>query len=479
MRKLFITSAVFLVLFTSGAAAQTTIHGKLLSVDGSILPKTVISIHQDSPRDIFSEYDDIYAGADGKYRFELHEPGIYNITFRGIYHRPFTIPFLVIDQPSIEMDVLLLPAYFNDGRYFSNEEYLHWIRVVGNFNNYDYHTGIPFSENEDGSISAFIPVTSDTVRYQVRGLGYGWGGHAPLPLADKYQIRDDRSFESVLYNNLPADSLEIRYIPGETIPFERKLPSARQEWLNASGFVNFKSSEDRHWTEPISLMHVIGTSIPFIERDLTSGLAEDEQVHYLNKFYSIESAEHLLEVKQRFLMNLDNPDIHPRQREILFLGYAALIYQIEISKLRLEYIMNDSEERLSSNRKKGIEVVLNRLDETTIDKEILMQISEQVVPVHPLWSRAQMLPQFLLQAIDGEHNFIEYFTEIVKHHPAELAVERVISALVRELAEDYETVEDMEVYQIVVERFGEGEVARRAHDAFRAPMNGADFPFFR
>ena len=479
MRKLIISSAVFLVLFASGAAAQTAIHGKLLSVDGSILPKTVISIHQDSPRDIFSEYDDIYAGTNGSYRFELQEPGIYNITFRGIYHRPLTIPILVIDQPSIEMDVLLFPTYFNDGRYFINEEYLHWIRVVGNFNNYDYHTGIPFSENEDGSISAFIPVISDTVRYQVRGLGYGWSGHTPLPLADEYQIREDRSFESVLYNKLPADSLEIRYIPGETIPFERELSAAQQEWLNASGFVSFKNSEDRQWTEPISLMHVIGSSIPFIERDLTSGLAADEQIHYLNKFYSLESAEHLIEVKHRFLKSLDYPDIHPRQREILFLGYAALLFQVEFQKRRLEYIMNDSDERLSSNRKERLDDVLNRLDDITIENEILMQIPEQVIPVHPLWSRAQMLPQFLLNVTGGERNFIEYFTEIVKHHPAESAVERVISALVRELADDYETVEEMEVYQIVVERFGEGEVARRAHEAFRAPGSGAGLPFFR
>ena len=108
-----------------------------------------------------------------------------------------------------------------------------------------------------------------------------------------------------------------------------------------------------------------------------------------------------------------------------------------------------------------------------------MQIPEQVVPVHPIWSRAQMLPQFLLNVTGGERNFIEYFSEIVKHHPAEIAVERVISALVRELAEDYETVEEMEVYQIIVERYGEGEVARRAHEAFRASGQEAGLPFFR
>lgn len=337
INQIIIALTVFQLLFAFEAVAQTAIHGKLLSVDGGIIPKTSISIHQDNPRDVFSEYEDIYDGADGAYRIEIHEPGIYNITFRGIYHRPLTMHFLIIDQPVIEMDVLLLPTYCNDGRYFSNEEYLQWIRVVGNFNSYNYHTGKSFSKNHDGSISAFIPVTSDTVRYQIKGLGYGWSGPTPLPMADKYQIRDDRSFESVLYRNLPADSLEIRYIPGETIPFERELPSVEQDWLNANGFISFKNRVDRHWTEPIRLLQFIGPSIPIIEQDLTSGLSADEQIDYLNKYYSDESAEHLIEVKQRVLSDLSNLDIHPQQREILFLGYAAILNQIEIRKHMLAY----------------------------------------------------------------------------------------------------------------------------------------------
>ncbi len=458
-----------LILFCiSTVSAQTTIHGKLLSVDGSIIPKTIISIHEQYPRDIFSGYEDLYVDADGSYRITILEPGLYNITFRAIFHRNVNIPILIIDQESIEMDLLLIPGVYNDGRYFENDEYLEWIRVIGNFNNYDFLTGIPFSLNDDGSISAFIPVTSDTIRHQVRGLGYGRLEATPLPPFDEYNIRRNRSFESVLYRNLPSDSLEIRYTPGESIPYQRLLPfNADQDWLNPGFFINFKNSSDRYWLVPIHLIRYFRTILPIIERDLTNGLTSAEQLEYMEKYFSEESTDHLREIKQQISNFFYQPNIHPQQKAILSLGYAGVLYRIEMLNHMLRQTPLSMRDMLDIGKSNENESESNLFDDLTIDKEILLQIPQLVAPTHPILSQAQTLPQYLLNITGSHTDIIDYYMEIVKNHSSEWAIHWVLSALIREQASDYKSVDQMEVYQIIVERFGEGELARRSHELFR------------
>ena len=109
----------------------------------------------------------------------------------------------------------------------------------------------------------------------------------------------------------------------------------------------------------------------------------------------------------------------------------------------------------------------NHFDDLTIDKEILLQIPQLVVPTHPILSQAQTLPQYLLNITGSHTDIIDYYMEIVKNHSSEWAIHWVLSALIREQASNYKSVDQMEVYQIIVERFGEGELARRSHELFR------------
>lgn len=444
----------------------------MLSVDGRTIPETVISFQRTNQMDIFSEDEDVHAEADGSYSLTIPEPGLYNITFRGIYHRRLLVPILVVDQPAIELDVLLFPIDFDDGRFFENDDYLHWIRVIGNFNSYDFLKGPSFSRNEDGSISAFIPVTSDTIRYQVKGLGDGTSTPLPLPLADEYQLREDRSYESVLYRAVPADSLEIRYMPGETVPFQNMLPDeVRREWWNPSGFISFTNRKDRYWSEPVHMIGDLGgyfgRRTPILEQDLTSGLAVSEQADYLKTFYSEMTSDVLMETNQRVLTELNSPDIDPQQRSMLYLAYAGVLSRVDMRKRRLTNTQQEMQDTFDGLSSEEIEDELRRLEEIPIEMDILLQIPNQVVPIHPVWNYAQMLPQFLLDVTDGHPGIIDYFMEIINHHPHEFTIQRVVVAFIRELARDYETVEEMEVYQIIVERFGEGDLARRAHETFR------------
>ena len=457
----------------SVAAAQTTIKGRMLSVDGRTIPETLISVSRENPTDMFDRFEDQSAESDGTYKITIQEPGIYNVTFKGIYHRSITIPFLIVHQDDIEMDLLLLPNVYNDGRFFGNEEYLQWIRVFGNFNSYDYSNGIPFSLNADGSISAFIPVAADTVRYQVRGLGYGRAGAMPLPLADEYGTREDKTFESVIYHNLPPDSIEVRYVPGETIPFQRVIPAdTDHEWLNASALISFKNSTDRYWAEPIVLIRYFRRIIPIIERDLKTGLSDAEYVVYLKRFYLPDNtADHLTESIERIKKEASNPSLHPEQRAVLTLGYAAAHYRLEMYQRMLQRNQLSIRDMLNAGTRGDTVSDTELIDHIAIDTELILKIPDLIVPTHPVWNRAQMLPQYLLNSTDTNPVFLDYFLEVVKHHPDENVIQHMLGALIRKQAQNYKTVEEMNVYKAIIERFGERELARRAHEIFRSANN--------
>jgi len=470
---------IFALLLLSGsilvsmAAAQTTIKGTLLSVDGRTIPETIISVSRENQTDMFDRFEDQSAESDGRYNITIQEPGIYNVTFKGIYHRRISIPLLIVNQDDIEMDLLLLPNVYNDGRFFGNEEYLQWIRVIGNFNSYDYSNGVSFSLNMDGSISAFIPVASDTVRYQVRGLGYGRAGTMPLPMADEYDTRDDKTFESVIYRNLPQDSLEVRYVPGETIPFQRAIPAdSDHDWLNADAFISFKNSTDRYWAEPIVLIRSFRRIIPILEQDLKPGLTEAEHIEYLKRFYSTDNtAAHLTESIERIKKELNNPSLHQEQIAILTLGYAAAHYRLEMHQRMLQRNQLNIRDMLSAGTWGDAKSDTELADHLAIDTGLILQIPERVVPTHPVWNRAQMLPQYLLNISDKNPVFVDYFLEVVKHHPDENVIRHVLGALIRKQAHNYKAVEEMDVYKAIIERFGERRLAGRAHEIFRSVNN--------
>lgn len=447
---LSIITIAIAIIAAQTANCQTSIQGNVLSVDGSTIPMAVISIIPENTRDIFSgHYEDVYAGKDGSYQLDLHDPGIYRITFRAVYHKSVTIPVLVYDQPPIDMNVLLLPAIYNDGFYFDDPEYLSWIRVVGNFNNYDFNSGKGFSLNNDGSISAFIPVKSDTVRYQVRGLNYGHGA-TPLPLADEYNKRDDGSLESVLINRLPADSLEIRYTPGKTIPFQRHLFEGLKPLYNsANGFIAFRNPLDQYWTEPLKPYHSFQIFSQVIDWSLATGLPAEieEKLQPVQQENPMQrNAGNIVEF---FLEALEEPDLHPQQVSILLLAYAGSLYWLDrIQNARFQIF----------GMEKG--------DEVLPDSEIILTIPDKVSPVHPAWSRNIGLPEFLLKITDNHPQLVAYFKDVAKHHPDEQVVRSAVFTLLRHSAPDYSTIEEMDIYRIIVERYGEGNLARRAHREF-------------
>lgn len=463
MKKLSIFAvAIFCLLVGESAVSQTSFHGKITSVDGSRIPETVISIHPENRRDIFSgQYEDVFPEEDGSYQVQIQEPGLYRLIFRGVFHQDLRVPVMVFDQPSMRMNVLLMPMHFNDGFYFDKDNYLKWIRVVGNFNDYDYNTGERFSLNSDGSIHAFIPVNSDTIRYQVRGLAYNQGVTA-LPQADEFYFREDSGFEAVLYNDLPEDSLEIHYDPDHTIPFKRHLPEGADPLkIVLSGFVSLENQEDENWIQPLSLLQPYTRTFHIAGWEMSTGIPLQTQKEVQRRFAGTIYNANLGKEFEKVSRELSKENLHPQQRVILTMSYASILGWM--ARKTLFQQMRSEHQQLENQPEE-------KIPEINPDKEIINSIPEIVPPVHPAWRYNNGSVDYLLTETDDPQKFTEYFHDVVKYNPKDRAVQLIALSIIRHFGSGYSSVEEMPVYQLILERDGENDLARDAHRTFRSQI---------
>jgi hypothetical protein len=445
----------FFLIAGSHAVAQTVLKGKVLSADGTPITKAQISAVIPGVQDIFAEREiRVAVEDDGSYQLRFDQLGIYTLRVRGVFHSTLNIPLLVFDQPEIVMNILMLPKVFNDGRYFNNRDYLEWIRVTGNFNDYDFHTGRQFSLNSDGSITAMVPVTSDTMRIQVRGLNYGQGASA-IPPADKYELLPDNTFASVIYSSLPADSLEIHYVPGETIPYRRILPgSMRGNSPVISGFLTFRNESDRYWVEPLSTMQTHMVQFRVVEYSFSKGMPPLDQYAFQDSgpvsLFGMDWNPTLEEIADA----LENSSLHQQQVNLLLMAYAGVVHRA--------YMNRDYMRRFGASRDP---------EEVKYDPDILDRIPDEITPGHTIWSRNGLLPNFLLEHHQFSERWTTYFTELVRHHNSSDLAARLSQAIMEGTAEHYDSAEQMPVYRAIQDRFGEGRVLWRAAEIFDQVRN--------
>ncbi|MDZ7755596.1 carboxypeptidase-like regulatory domain-containing protein [Rhodohalobacter sp.] len=443
-------AALIFLLAGTEAFAQTVISGKVLSADGSLIPKAEVSTIIPGIKDIFTDKQiRVEVAEDGAYRLQLDQPGIYSLTVRGVFHHTMYIPVLVYDQPSMEINVLMLPKAYKDGRHFGNEGYLQWIRVLGNFNDYDFHSGEEFTLNKDGSISTMVPVTSDTMRIQVSGLNYGMGTSAITP-ADRYEQLSDNSFVSVLYKNLPADSLEIRYIPNETIPYRRTVLEDRTpNSLPIDGFLAFRNDHDRYWVEPLIAMRSIPFRYRIVDYSFSEGIPPTDQLEFQNSeiesFFDVDWRRSIDEITGA----LKNSSLHEQQVNLLLVAYVGVAHRANMSRDYLKSIRGN-----------------DKLPEFEYNPEIIERIFEEVEPGHTVWARSSQIPLFLMDLQQFDERSVAYFTDLVRNHNSDDLAVRVSQAIVERTAQNYTSVDQMPVYQAILQRFGEGNALLRAEMIF-------------
>lgn len=427
--------------------AQTGVSGSIRSTNGELIPIVKIDVAAIGSSDIFSIPDNQFADEGGNYQILFPDPGIYRLTIRALFHKTVTIPLLVFDQQPMEMDINLIPRSFNQGEHFDKQVYTEWIKAYGNFNDYDYFSGEIFRKNGDGSISAYIKTQKDTVRYQVRGIS---NGSTVLPGADYYNLRDDNSFEAVIINHDKPDSIELRFHPKTDPPYPDLLPNRDfTKFVPLSAFLSFKNPSDLYWIEPLQQMNVPHQSFVDVSQLSFEDLKPDTLSQMVLNSSETWSGAYAVEKREQIKIDLETKELHPQQQAVLLIAYLGLIDR----QIKLRSFMT------TTDREKESEI--------TLDKEFSDQIITSVDPRHPAWSLNTDTPLLLLEQTEYDTEVVRYAEEMIQQHKNEHIVRKLVLHLIERNAGQFDDILEMNYYNWIVNRYGEGNLARKARVAFQ------------
>ncbi|MFU8812466.1 MAG: carboxypeptidase-like regulatory domain-containing protein [Balneolaceae bacterium] len=432
--------------------AQTIIEGTVRSANDDPIPLVHIQTVPQGPSDLFNRPQQHTAADDGSFAITLTEHGLYNMTFSGVFHRPVTIPLIITGQEVIRFDLKLHVRPYDDGRYFKNEEYLQWIRVYGDFNDYDFHSGISFSLDED-NLYADISSPADTLRLQARGLSQGVSA---LPGADWYERRRNGSFQSVFVRPSSGEPLTIRFNPKQPTPFHppdggRSIftPAADSQEL----YVH--SEEMFHLLYSAALFNpaMIGLTVVYCTADSECRSASALPFWFTSRYrgWATTAAEQVEQIEAI----IRNEPVGPMALQAYLSAYVALVgsdHQAAEYRNRMQAQM-------------GVDAPAT--EPIPVNTDLLRAFAEQVSPLHPLFhSRTGIVVQ-LLQLSEFSDYAIRFAEEAAKHHQNDLLVRETFLALIEHRAGEFESIEEMPYYRWIVQRYGENNLARRAILTFR------------
>ncbi len=148
---------IFLVPALMFSAKTITVKGSLLGFDGKALKMGHVHYGSDNRRSISESVD-----ADGNFNFTMELKPTLNLSFSGVDHKASNVQIYTLpDDEVIQLDVKLSPNNINPD--FSE------VKVIGNFNDYNFEAGIPLLKQADGIYSLDIEKTGDTLLYQILG----------------------------------------------------------------------------------------------------------------------------------------------------------------------------------------------------------------------------------------------------------------------------------------------------------------------
>ncbi len=134
------------------ACGKANISGTLLGADGNPMAMAHVIV-KNGPTDttIVAPVDD-----SGNYAFRLDEPGGYGMYATGVYHKTLDIPFILTTEEQVELHIRLAAS-----EAFSEIDTFYVVLT-------DSEEGIEMQRRADGTFSARVEASADTVAYGVR-----------------------------------------------------------------------------------------------------------------------------------------------------------------------------------------------------------------------------------------------------------------------------------------------------------------------
>lgn len=150
------------VLCCAEASAQAVLHGRVLTPSGGPPALAHVEASVLHARRRGRAIAQAQVDADGRYTLPLSDSGLYRVTYHGALLSGHEVALYVDGADSIRLDVRMARAWL--------DEDLSFARLVGSFNGFDYATGLPLAERDDGAFAASLPASADTLTLRLMGV---------------------------------------------------------------------------------------------------------------------------------------------------------------------------------------------------------------------------------------------------------------------------------------------------------------------
>jgi hypothetical protein len=156
--RLFICLGSILLVLLGEAIGQTVCSGRVTGPKGKLLPVAHVSL---LTADRATVIQIISVAQNGTYKLGVPRPGFWALRFSGVGYADQLVALYVQDKNPMTLNVSL-----GCHQYLPGEPELH---VIGSFNLWSILTGVPLKKRGDGSFSADIPASTDSVSFRIRG----------------------------------------------------------------------------------------------------------------------------------------------------------------------------------------------------------------------------------------------------------------------------------------------------------------------
>lgn len=136
--------------------ATITVHGRVTGTDDK--PISVARVFLTYPSDNHP-IKSVEVQKDGNYKIDIDCRGLWILHFIGIYHHVYQIAIYANDSKNIKLNVKLETYHYSNS--------FDGVKIIGNFNNWSVPRGIPMKKEKDGTYSAIVSSSFDTVFYRL------------------------------------------------------------------------------------------------------------------------------------------------------------------------------------------------------------------------------------------------------------------------------------------------------------------------
>lgn len=384
-----ITSLVLLLsTCTSLLHAQSVLAGRVVGANGEPMALAHVELYPFMGR--WQVMQNVEVAPDGTFSLTAPKNGFYTVTFSGAMHRLHRSPFY-FDGDTVEVEVQLARQWLDPDQSFT--------RVVGNFNDFDYDSGIQLEEVEPGVFEATVKATEETLIYELPGspsantyadvqLGHMAASGflykrlgeylAVLPVEDgKATVRYDAIYDST--QTLPSEA-EVVFIDAESdaARFHAIYPELVQRGNRSiQQRVRIGQSREENPVEMQLEAQVAADDVAFvIEREPHAFQRMLHQLRYLNEgggglslYWRNRNASSFFALSGRYTPDLDQPILHQIVADVapssLFWGLQpywldVLAEQLDGKSIAYAYI--DSVIAQHPDRNVQATVMFNRFD---------------------------------------------------------------------------------------------------------------------